>query len=154
MASAFSWIFLAALAAATLTRLWLARRQVLHVRAHRDAVPDTFAAVIPLDAHRKAADYTVAKSRVGVAGILLDAAVLLALTLGGLLQALAAGWAALLPLESLWHGVALIVSVLALRALLALPLTLYRIFGVEQRFGFNKMTVRLFVVDSLKVLFL
>jgi STE24 endopeptidase len=87
-------------------------------------------------------------------GIVLDAAVLLLLTLGGLLQRLAAAWASVLPPQSIWHGVALIVTVLALRALIGLPLTLYRVFGVEERFGFNKMTAKLFVVDALKVIFL
>jgi STE24 endopeptidase len=154
MTNAFSWVFLAALAAATLTRVWLARRQTRHVRAHRDAVPDKFAGAIPLQAHQKAADYTVAKSKAGIAGIVLDALVLLALTLGGLLQWLASWWASVVPLQSIWHGVALIVTVLALRALLGLPLTLYRIFGIEQRFGFNKMTARLFIVDTLKGIFL
>ena len=70
--NAFSWAFLAALAAATLTRLWLARRQVAHVRAHRDAVPPDFATSIPLAAHQKAADYTVAKVRLGAVEMGLD----------------------------------------------------------------------------------
>ena len=64
-ATPFTWLFLAALAAATGTRLWLAARQVRHVRAHRDAVPASFAGAIPLAAHQKAADYTVAKARLG-----------------------------------------------------------------------------------------
>src|SRR5262245_58186262 len=138
MSNAFSWVFLAALAAVTLTRLWLATRQMHHVRAHRAAVPSMFAAEIPLAAHQKAADYTVAKGKVGIVGIVLDAAILLALTLGGVLQVLASWWAAVLPQESVWHGVALIGTVLVLRALIGLPLTLYRVFGIEQRFGFNK----------------
>jgi len=151
-AEAFTWIFLAALAAYTATRLWLARRQIRHVLAHREAVPPSFAASIPLAAHQKAADYTVAKVKLGMTGAALDAAVLLALTLGGLLQWLAERWAAALPLGTLWHGAVLIVSVLALRALIGLPLTLYRIFGIEERFGFNKMTPKLFVIDALKVI--
>jgi len=150
----FSWIFLAALALATATRCWLARRQIAHVRAHRDAVPETFAAAIPLASHQKAADYTVAKTKAGIAGIALDTLVLLVLTLGGLLQAISSWWASVVLPESLWHGVALIVTVLALRALIGLPLTLYRVFGIEERFGFNKMTIKLFIVDALKVIFL
>jgi STE24 endopeptidase len=63
VSSVFTWAFLAALALSTATRLWLALRQTRHVRAHRDAVPGMFADVIPLSAHQKAADYTVAKSR-------------------------------------------------------------------------------------------
>ena len=63
MTNPFTWVFLAALAAATAVRFWLARRQIRHVRAHRDAVPASFADSIPLSAHQKAADYTVAKMR-------------------------------------------------------------------------------------------
>ena len=111
-AVAFSWIFLAVLAAATATRLWLALRQVRHVRAHRGAVPATFAEAIPLAAHQKAADYTVAKARLGMIDIALDAVVLLALTLGGRLQWLsgAVGARASRPAR-IAHGTALILSV-------------------------------------------
>jgi len=150
VSQALTWAFVAALAAAVATRLWLARRQMRHVRAHRDAVPPAFAASIALPAHQKAADYTVAKVRLQMAEIVLDALVLLILTLGGLLQWLAGQWQRVFPLESLWHGTGLIVSVFALTAAIGLPATLYRIFGIEERFGFNKMTLKLFVVDVLK----
>jgi len=150
MSNAFAWVFLAALAAATVTRLWLAQRQMRHVRAHRDAVPATFAATIPLEAHQKAADYTVAKVKLGMFDAVLDAVVLLALTLGGLVQWLAVQWDRLLPAQPLWHGAALIVSVFVLQSAIGLPLSLYRIFSVEQRFGFNRMTLKLFIIDVLK----
>ena len=150
MFNALTWTFLAALLAATATRLWLSRRQIRHVRAHRHAVPQTFADAIPLSAHQKAADYTVDKSRLGMVDIVLGAVVLLVLTLGGLVQWLAERWALVLPLDSIWHGAALIASVFALQAALSLPLALYRIFGIEQRYGFNKMTLKLFVVDAMK----
>jgi STE24 endopeptidase len=150
MLNAFSWTFLAVLAAATATRLWLALRQMRHVRSHRDAVPATFADAIPLPAHQKAADYTVAKTRLGMIEIVLDALLLLVLTLGGLLQWLADQWARVAPPETIWHGAALIITVLVLQAVLGLPLTLYRIFGIEERFGFNKMTWKLFIIDALK----
>jgi len=149
---ALTWTFVAALAAAAVTRLWLARRQMRHVRAHRDAVPPAFAEAIPLSAHQKAADYTVAKVRLQMAEIVLDALVLLVLTLGGLLQWLASQWERVFPLESIWHGTGLIVTVFALNAALGLPATLYRIFGIEERFGFNKMTLKLFIVDVLKAM--
>jgi len=152
MPNALTWIFLVALAAATATRLWLAWRQIRHVRAHRGAVPATFAEAIPLSAHQKAADYTVEKTSFGMISVLLQALLLLALTLGGLIQWLAERWEALLPLESIWHGAAVIASVIVLQALAFLPLTLYRIFGIEERYGFNKMTPGLFVVDMAKVI--
>jgi STE24 endopeptidase len=150
MTSAFTWVFLAVLAAATLTRLWLAYRQVAHVRAHRDAVPGLFAEAIPLAAHQKAADYTVAKSRLGIVDTLLDAAILLALTLGGVLQWLSDLWERAFAASSLWHGTALILAVFAIRGALGLPLSLYRIFVVEERFGFNRMTWKLYLTDLVK----
>ena len=150
MTNAFTLVFIGALAVATATRLWLAQRQIRHVRAHRDAVPGTFSDTIPLAAHQKAADYTVAKARFQMVEIVFDALILLILTLGGLLQWLANRWEVGFPLQSIWHGTALIVTVFALNAAIGLPATLYRIFGIEERFGFNKMTLKLFVVDVLK----
>ncbi len=150
MTNAFTWVFLIALGLATATRLWLALRQIHHVRAHRDAVPRTFAEAIPLAAHQKAADYTVAKERLGIFDTLLEVVVVLLLTLGGVLQWLIDEWAQLVPVSSLWHGTALIATVLILRAVLTLPLTLYRVFVIEERFGFNRMTWKLFLVDLAK----
>jgi STE24 endopeptidase len=149
-AGAFTWLFLAALAATTLTRLWLAQRQMRHVRANREAVPATFAAEIPLSAHQKAADYTVAKAKLGMLDVLLGAAVLLVFTLGGGIERLSALWARAFEAGSLAHGTVLILSVVLLQALIGLPLAVYRTFGVEQRFGFNNMTPRLFVTDLAK----
>lgn len=145
-----TWLFLAALALASATRLWLAQRQIAHVRAHRDAVPDTFAEAIPLAAHQKAADYTEAKSRLGMVDVLVGAALLLALTLGGLLQWLSDAWGAAFNPGSLAHGTALLLSVFFIQAAVSLPLAAYRTFVVEQRFGFNRMTLGLFLTDLLK----
>jgi STE24 endopeptidase len=150
MHNAFTWVFLAALLLACGTRLWLAARHARHVRSHRNAVPADFAASIPLESHRKAADYTVAKVRLGIVDAALDAAVLLALTLGGLLQAIIELWSRWLTADSLWHGAALILSVLLLRGALELPVSVYRIFVIEEKFGFNKMTWRLYLADLAK----
>ncbi|HEU4646028.1 MAG TPA: M48 family metallopeptidase [Burkholderiales bacterium] len=146
----FTAAFLAALAAATLTRLWLAQRQASHVRANRGAVPATFAEAIPLAAHQKAADYTVAKVRLGMADILLGAAALLVLTLGGVLQWLWAAWAGVFEAGGLAHGTALVASAVVLLSALELPMSVYRTFVVEERFGFNRMTPGLFLADLAK----
>ncbi|HEV3009820.1 MAG TPA: M48 family metallopeptidase, partial [Burkholderiales bacterium] len=150
MSNAFTWVFLAILASAIATRLWLSLRQIRHVRAHRDAVPGMFAESIPLAAHQKAADYTVAKARLGILDTVLDALILLALTLGGVLQWLCDLWQRVFALDSIWHGAALILTVFLLRGLLGLPLSLVRIFVIEERFGFNRMTLKLFVADLVK----
>jgi len=148
--NAFTWLFLAALAAALAARLWLAWRQIRHVRAHRGAVPETFAATIPLAAHQKAADYSVAKTRLGAVDTVIGAAALLALTLGGALQWLSDEWARLLEPQEIWHGVVLVLSVVVLLSALELPLTAYRVFVIEARFGFNRITPGMFVTDLAK----
>jgi STE24 endopeptidase len=150
MMNAFTWLFVGVLTAACATRLWLAARQIRHVRMHRDAVPGMFAAAIPLASHQKAADYTVAKARLGVVDVVLDALILLVLTLGGVLQWLSALWERAFELQSLWHGTALVLTVLLAKAVLGLPLDLYRIFVIEERFGFNRITLRLYVLDGIK----
>ncbi|MFN3397279.1 MAG: M48 family metallopeptidase [Sulfurimicrobium sp.] len=147
--SVFTLIFIAALLVTTATRLWLARRQLRHVRAHRDAVPRDFAEHIGLDSHQKAADYTCAKTRLDIVHVILDAMLLLFFTLGGGIQALADFWQGLLG-AGLWRGVALIASVLVISGLLELPLGLYRTFVIDARFGFNKMTIGLFLADLFK----
>ena len=150
MINAFTLLFLAVLAAATATRLWLGLRQIRHVRAHRGAVPGQFAEAIPLASHQKAADYTVAKARLGILDLVLDAAILLVLTLGGVLQWLAASWERVFDVQSLWHGTALILSLLLIKTLVGVPLDLYRTFVIEERFGFNRITLKLYVVDAIK----
>jgi len=147
--NAFAAVFVAALALATATRLWLASRHVSHVRAHRGRVPEAFADAISLDSHQKAADYTCARTRLAMAGVAFDAAVLLALTFGGALQWLHEASAAWLP-EGIGRGLLLLVLVAALMTALDLPFGLYRTFVVETRFGFNKMTPALYFLDLAK----
>jgi STE24 endopeptidase len=70
-------------------------------------------------------------------------------TLGGGLDLLDGLWrgAGLAPL---WTGTGFITSVIAISAILDLPVQAYFIFGLEERFGFNRMTARLFVTDLVK----
>ncbi len=150
MPNALTWIFLAALLLACATRVWLAQRQVRHVEAHRDRVPPTFEQTIPLSAHQKAADYTAAKARLGMIDVAVGAALALWLTLGGLIQALSDLWARLLAAGSIAHGTALLLSIFLVQGAAGLPTTLYRTFVVEERFGFNRMTLKLFVADLAK----
>ena len=147
----FSIVFLAALALSTATRLWLAWRHVGYVRAHRDRVPDAFAREIDLPSHQKAADYTCARTRFAMIDLLVGVAILLALTFGGGLQWLhevSAVWLG----DGIPRGLLLIALVGLLLTLLDLPSDLYRNFVIEQRFGFNKLTLGLFFADLLKSL--
>ncbi|MDA8258150.1 MAG: M48 family metallopeptidase [Betaproteobacteria bacterium] len=145
----FSLVFLAALALSTGLRLWLDVRHLRHVVAHRDRVPDNFAGRIELADHRKAADYTVAKVRLGLFEIAVDVAVLLALTLGGglgLIDQALRGWLG----SGYLHGLALFAGVGLLGFCIGLPASLYRTFRIEARFGFNKLTWPLWCADLAK----
>jgi len=146
----FSLIFLTALVLSVGTRLWLAARQVRHVARHRTAVPSQFADRITLSAHQRAADYTRARVQLGMFESLLGAAVLLGLTvLGGIesIDSLLSEW---LPDSPMWRQVLLIGAVALIASLIDLPIALYRQFGLEKRFGFNRMTPGLFLADLLK----
>nr|HMS80045.1 undecaprenyl-diphosphate phosphatase [Burkholderiaceae bacterium] len=149
-ALAFTLVFVVALLVSVALRLWLATRQARHVAAHRDAVPAQFAERIPLSAHRRAADYTLARVRLGLVETLLGAVVLVCFTVLGGIGAIADGLRALLPDAPFLRQVLLVGAVAALGAALDLPLAAYRQFGLEKRFGFNRMTPRLFVADLAK----
>jgi STE24 endopeptidase len=148
-AATFTALFVVALAVSVGVQLWLARRQVGHVLAHRERVPPHFADRVTLAAHQKAADYTVARTRLAAIDLVLDAAVLLALTFGGGL-ALAARWIAATDWPALAQDVTLIVAVSVLAGVLSLPLAWYRTFVIEERFGFNRTTLSLWIADLLK----
>jgi STE24 endopeptidase len=142
----FSYLFLIVVLSGTAVQLWLARRHARHVAHHADRVPPAFAARIDLAQHRRAARYTLAKLRLEYLALPFGAAVLLAWTLGGGLDALdrwLAGWG----WTPLWQGAALLLAVGLIGAALELPFALWRTFGIEQRFGFNRTTPRRFATD-------
>lgn len=147
--SIFSAIFLLTLLTTVVLRLWLLHRHLAHIAVHRNAVPPDFSANITLAEHQKAADYVTAKGKLSRLEMVLDALLLLAFTLGGLLQYFDTQ---LVPLtgSGYWHGIALFGLVSVTGYLLALPFELIRTFGIEARFGFNKMTAGLWLQDLLK----
>ena len=148
MTPTFSFVFILALCATVALRCWLAVRQLRHVAAHREAVPAQFAGRITLGSHQKAADYSMTRTRLSFLSLAIEVAVLLAFTLGGGLQVLHDWWAT--RLDGLAYGVALIFSVMAISSLVDLPLSLYTQFVVEEKFGFNRMTLKLFFADLAK----
>jgi STE24 endopeptidase len=142
-------VFVAALVAETVVRLWLSSRQIAAVRAHRDRVPELFSARIVLAEQQRAADYTVARARVTRWATVFEALIKLALTLGGGLVAMQtligrAHW------PEPWQGALLVLSALFLLQLVGLPFAVWRTFGIEARFGFNRITPGLFTLDVLK----
>jgi STE24 endopeptidase len=148
-----TWAFVAAVAAETLTRLWLGSRQVAAVQAHRDQVPEPFRGQITLADQQKAADYTTARVRLGRWVTVAEALVKLALTLGGGLAAADALWRQT-GIDEPWRGACVVASVLLLQQLVGLPFSLWRTFRIEARFGFNRVSPRLYAVDLIKQLLL
>ena len=140
------------LLASTAVKFWLSTRQMRHVTEHREQVPAAFADSVTADAHRRAADYTVAKGRFGLLTMAFGAATLLGWTLLGGLDALNATFRD--ALLSTWGGlgyqVALLAAFTLLSGLIELPFEWYSTFRIEQSFGFNRMTLRLWLVDLLK----
>jgi len=149
----FSVLFVSTLLLTTLAKLWLARRHLAHIAAHRTEVPQAFHEKIDLAAHQKAADYTSTKTRFAMLATLFDAALLLAFTLGGGIQWIADFWLHTFA-SPIAQGMSIIVSVLILSSLLETPFDLYRTFVIEARFGFNKTTLTLYLVDALKSMLL
>lgn len=146
-------VFVVALVTSAGTHLWLARRQIRHLRAHRDAVPASFRARIDLAAHRKAADYGCAKSRLNLVGTGVGFGLALLWTLGGGLRWLDSAWKEF-GLGALTLGVAVIACYALISAALELPVDIYATFITEQRFGFNRTRVSTYVVDRVKLLLL
>lgn len=146
-ALAFTLLFAAALVVSVLLRLWLAMRQGRHVARHRDAVPAAFAERIPLSAHQRAADYTLARVQLGLVETAIGTAALLGFTLLGGIAAIADGLRTLLPDAPFWRQVLLVAAVGTLGGLLDVPIAWYRQFHLEKRFGFNRMTPGLFFAD-------
>jgi STE24 endopeptidase len=141
--------FLCALALQVVAQIWLAHRQISYVTAHRDAVPAAFADVVSGADHARAATYTAAGQRLGVVETVIGACLLLWLTLGGGIDLLGS-WVNGLGLTALPTGVLHVLAVFAALAVAGLPLRALRTFRLEQRFGFNRTTVRTFILDLLK----
>ncbi|MES3001094.1 MAG: M48 family metallopeptidase [Pseudomonadota bacterium] len=141
--------FAAFLLAGIVVKLWLASRQIRHVARHRDAVPQPFDRTVSLAAHQKAADYTVSKTRFGLLELAFGAAVLLGWTLLGGLNALNQAlhdWMG----SGMSQQLALLACFALISGALDLPLTLYQTFVIEERFGFNKMSLKLWLADLVK----
>lgn len=145
----FTALFIAFLFADITLRLWLGVRQIRHVARHRDKVPVEFSDRISLHSHQRAADYTHGKIQIGLVETITEAAVLVGLTLLGGLQFLDIKLGQLIEHE-MWRQLALIGAVIAIVGIVGLPFSLWRKFGLEARFGFNRMSLGLFISDTLK----
>ncbi len=145
-------LFSAAIVVSFVLKTWLAMRQMRHVAAHRGAVPAAFVGTVSLEAHQKAADYTLARGRFGLITLAFGTAVLLAWTLLGGLDALN-GWVrdAVQPrFGSMAYQLALLGAVAMIGSIVEMPLDAWNTFRIEQRFGFNRMTWKLYLFDAVK----
>lgn len=145
----FTVIFLLTLAAGTLLRWWLARRQLKSVAEHRDRVPEDFSESISLETHQHAADYTRVRTRMGMFELGVTALLLLVWTIGGGIDLLNGAWMAS-GLSPVLAGTGLLLSAFLIMGLLEMPFDAYRTFVIEERFGFNRTSLRLFLTDAVK----
>ena len=127
-----------------------------HVARHSDAVPEAFAGAVSLESHRKAARYALTKGSFGLWSMAFGAVVLIGWTLlGGLGLLNEALLESVRPrLGDMAYQLALISAFALIGGLLELPFDLYSTFRIEQAFGFNRMTWRLYLADAAKGLLL
>jgi len=150
MTTVLTTIFVSLLLLTTATRVWLGRRHVSYIQSHRNKVPAAFDGNISLDAHQKAADYSSAKTRLMMVEGIAQAILLALFTLGGGLQWIDAAWRTAMPEQEIFRGALVILSAFLVSSLVELPFDYYRSFVIDQRFGFNKMTPRMFFTDLIK----
>jgi STE24 endopeptidase len=143
----FTIVFLIALIISSSIQFWLAKRHAEHVAAHRSAVPDAFKAKVPLAAHQKAADYTLAKIKLGNIDSALGIVILLLLTLGGGINCAFNYWNTIAS-STLLAGVGAIATIFLLLTMIEIPTSVYQTFVIEEKFGFNKSTVNQFIKDQ------
>lgn len=149
----FGLLFIGFFALSLIIRFWLSQRHIEHIRANRSAVPEAFSEKISLEEHQKAADYTTRKVTFGRWPMLYDAALLLLWTFGGGLELLDQSWR-ILQLDPIYTGMAVILSLMLIAALLDLPFSIYSTFVIEEQFGFNRTTTNTFIIDLFKGLML
>lgn len=146
--STFTVIFIATIFVGLALQLWLVSRQAAHIITHRKAVPPDFADSISLEQHQKAASYSLARLALERWDLVLGMVVLLGWTLGGGLAWLDSAIAGAIA-DPLWSGVLLVITAVLIGGLIELPLSIWRTFRIEERFGFNRTTPIGFIKDRL-----
>ena len=150
MSLALTSIFVILLFATTIVRIWLGRRHISHVLSHRNQVPAAFDGNISLEAHQKAADYSADKTKLVIIEAIVQSILLLALTLGGGLQLIDNIWRESLPNQEIIRGALVICTAMLVSSFIDLPFEYYKTFVVDVKFGFNKMTPKMFFTDLVK----
>ncbi len=145
----FTLVFCVLLLASFLIRQWLGSRQIRHIARHRASVPRAFADHIDLPAHQKAADYTITKTRFNLLTATLGAMVLLGWTLLGGLNLLNQSLLSAMG-PGLWQQIALVAAFSIVGGLIDLPMSWWATFRIEARFGFNRSSLGLWLIDGVK----
>ena len=149
MSLTFYYLFIFLLITTTIFQVWLTKRHIAHIYKNKVKVPTAFAETISILDHKKAADYTIAKSNIGVIDLIIQAIFLYLLTLGGGINILTGIFSSLINNE-LVIGAMVIISVMLISSLVDLPLSIYKTFNIDDRFGFNRMTSKIFITDLIK----
>jgi len=149
MSLTFYYLFIFLLVTTTIFQVCLTKRHIAHINKNKNKVPAAFSKTISILDHKKAADYTIAKSNVGVIDLIIQAIFLYLLTLGGGINILTDIFSNSINNE-LVIGSMVIISVMLISSLVDLPVSIYKTFSIDERFGFNRMTSQIFITDLIK----
>ena len=149
----FTFIFLFAILTSVLALLWLNFRQAKAINNSFNSVPKGFTESIKLEDHQKAGNYTKAKLLLNHFEIIFSTIVLLIWTLGGAMNFLDSFWGQR-TLDPALMGTIFVLSIMLIASLIDLPFSIYRTFVLEQKFGFNRMSLLTFTGDLFKELLL
>ena len=149
MSLTFYYLFIFLLITTTIFQVWLTKRHIAHIDKNKIKVPNAFSETISLSDHRKAADYTISKSRIGIIDLFIQAIFLYLLTIGGGINMLTNLFSNVI-INELIIGTMVIISVMFISSLVDLPLSIYKIFKIDEKFGFNRMTAKIFIADLFK----
>ena len=153
MSITFYYLFIFLLVTTTIFQAWLTKRHIAHIQKNKNKVPSAFSKTISISDHKKAADYTVSKSYIGIIDLFIQAIFLYLITLGGGINIITNIFSNLIN-NQLIIGAMVIISVMLISSLIDLPLTLYKTFIIDEKFGFNRMTKYIFITDIIKQLIL
>jgi STE24 endopeptidase len=120
-----------------------------NVQRHRHELPPTFRGMVDPEQHRRAAGYTLDRGRFAIVSSVLSSAVVLTVVVTGFLGTVDR-WVGALGAGPVVHGLVYLLLLTAAFRLVSIPLSLYRQFVIEERWGFNRMTPGLFFADLAK----
>ena len=149
MSLTFYYLFIFLLITTTIFQVWLTKRHIAHIHKNKTKVPAAFSKKISISDHKKAADYTNSKSNIGIIDLFIKAIFLYLITLGGGINILTDTFNNLIN-NQLVIGAMVIISVMLISSLIDLPLNIYKTFNIDERFGFNRMTAQIFILDLIK----